>query len=161
MRKSPISILLCWLGFWLAATTWASDTEQILAADEAFQFKADLKNSQAIRLSWEIADGYYLYRQKFEFVSLSPDIAFDEPIFPAGLSKHDKHFGAVEIYRNRLEIELPAHRSGTQPATATLQATFQGCADAGICYMPIQKTISLDFPDRAGSVDSNIMPPNR
>jgi thiol:disulfide interchange protein len=144
MSQLSTSIVLFWLGFCFAATTWAAP-EQLLQPEEAFQFEARLENTEKLLLTWDIADGYYLYRQKFKFVALSPDIKTGDPVFPTGRTKNDQFFGNVEIYHDHVEVELPIQRQDAKPATLRLEVTFQGCADAGLCYMPIQKVISFDF----------------
>lgn len=147
MYKQPILLLLCWLGCWVMTMAWAKDLEPLLQADEAFQLSGELKDAQTVRLSWDIAEGYYLYRQKFAFVSASRDIKLGVPSFPAGQTKQDQHFGNVEIYRDQLEVELPIQRSAANPASLKLEVSFQGCADAGVCYMPVKKSITLDLSD--------------
>ncbi|MDD1622045.1 MAG: protein-disulfide reductase DsbD [Methylococcaceae bacterium] len=161
MRKPWLYLLLCWVLFGVSATTWAIAPEQLLQPDEAFQFNAELKDADNLLLTWNIADGYYLYRQKFKFVSLSPDIKIGEPVLPEGLTKQDKHFGTVKVYRTHLEAELPIRRQLTTPKKLVLEVTFQGCADAGVCYMPIQKVISLDLPEPAITGGSDTFHPNQ
>jgi len=122
--------------------------EQALESEQAFELSAALQDAETVRLSWNIADGYYLYRQKFKFVSLTAGIETGSPVFPVGQLKQDHYFGTVEVYRNDLEVKLPiARQQGAQSKTLTLEVTFQGCADAGICYMPTQKVISFELPD--------------
>lgn len=145
MGKWSISILLFCLAIWFVTTAWAMDSEALLEPDEAFQFTATIKNADKLLLSWDIADGYYLYRQKFKLVSLTPGMTPGEPVFPAGQIKHDKFFGEVQIYRKRIEVELPIQRQDPKLNKLVLEVTYQGCADAGICYMPIQNTITFDL----------------
>jgi thioredoxin:protein disulfide reductase len=162
MRKLSIYLLPCWLlVFGISATAWAMAPEQLLEPDEAFQFSAELKNTDKLLLSWDIADGYYLYRQKFKFVSQSPDIKTGEPVFPAGQVKQDKHFGSVEVFRAHLDVELPIQRQIAKSTRLVLEVTFQGCADAGVCYMPIQKVISIDLPEPAIIGGSEATHPNQ
>jgi len=146
MRKLSISIFLFCLTIWFVTTAWAMDSEELLEPDEAFQFTATIKNADKLLLSWDIADGYYLYRQKFKLVSLTPGMKSGEPVFPAGQIKHDKFFGEVQIYRKHIEVELPIQRQDPKLNKLVLEVTYQGCADAGICYMPIQNTITFDLP---------------
>lgn len=154
MRQLTICILLCWMGLLFSASSWAFDSEQLLQPDEAFEYHVEGKNPERLLLTWDIADGYYLYRQKFKFVSMSPGIKTGEPLFPAGQTKQDKYFGTVEIYRDRLEVELPIERQSEKPATLLLEATFQGCSDAGVCYLPIQKVFSLALPETGATGSS-------
>lgn len=161
MRKLSIYLLLCWLVFGISTTARGIDPEHLLEPDEAFRFSAELKDQDKLLLTWDTADGYYLYRQKFKFVSRSQDIKTGEPVFPAGQNKQDKHFGSVEIYRKHLEVELPMQRQVTKSTRLVLEVNFQGCADAGVCYLPIQKVISFDLPEPAITGSSDAMRPNQ
>ncbi len=149
MAKSSILNFLFCLAFWFAGQAFAVDSEELLPADQAFQFTSKVKNTDRLVLSWDIANGYYLYRHKFEFVSLTPGIKVGEQFFPSGLAKHDKFFGDVEIFRDRLEAEIAVQRQDPKLNKLMLAVTFQGCADAGVCYMPVQQTISFDLSDKS------------
>lgn len=146
MTKLPILLLRCWLAFGFTTSAWAVSTEQLLQPDEAFQLTSDIKDPLTLRLSWRIADGYYLYRQKFKFVSLTPGIESREAAFPKGQNYPDKQFGDVEIYRERLEVELPIRRPSASSTTLMLEVNFQGCANIGVCYLPIQKILAIELP---------------
>lgn len=148
MQRPFVSRLWLFLVFSLAGNPAVLAAEQALESEQAFELSAALQDAETVRLSWNIADGYYLYRQKFKFVSLTAGIKTGDPVFPVGQLKQDHHFGTVELYRNDLEVKLPiARQQGAQSKTLTLEVTFQGCADAGICYMPTQKVISFELPD--------------
>jgi thiol:disulfide interchange protein DsbD len=67
--------------------------------------------------------------------------------FPASLTKHDATFGTVEIFRDHLEAEVFLQRQDTKLNKLMLELNFQGCADAGVCYMPVKETVSLDLSD--------------
>jgi thioredoxin:protein disulfide reductase len=143
-KRSFLLFLYCLL-MWLAGCTYAVDSEDLLLPDEAFEFKAELKHQDMLVLSWAIADGYYLYRHKFKFVSLTPGLEVGEPYFPAGQTKKDDFFGTVQIYRNQIDARLPVLHHQTKIDNLVFAVTFQGCADAGICYMPILKTIRFNL----------------
>lgn len=113
-------------------------------------------------LSWDIADGHYLYRQKFKFAPLTQDVLFMEPAFPPGQSKHNDILGNVEIYRHHIDVELPILRQanvGPKPDTLSLKVTYQGCEDDGVCYMPIQKELALAWPAPAIGDTHKAAPP--
>ncbi len=117
----------------------ATFADEPLPPDEAFQFQ--FQNTDKLRLSWQIADGYYLYQHKFRFTSLTKEVELGEAIFPDAEMKQDENFGEVKIYHHHLEIEVPIKSSNT--SAITLDVTFQGCAEAGICYLPIKKTVTF------------------
>jgi thiol:disulfide interchange protein DsbD len=138
-------MLLCCLVLQSAApAAYAAGDEEILLPDEAFRFSSKMKNADTLELTWEIADGYYLYRHKFKFVSLTPGREVGAANFPAGYTKKDQFFGTVEIYRGQLQVDLPISGFGTGQKGLVVEVTYQGCADAGVCYMPVQKTVSFD-----------------
>lgn len=144
-KLSILKFLFC-LTFWFASLAFAINSVDLLPPDQAFQFTSKVKKADRLVLSWDIANGYYLYRNKFRFASMTPGIKVGEQSFPPSHTKHDEFFGDVEIFRNYLEIEIPLHREDSKPSKLILDVQFQGCADAGVCYPPIQKTISFDLP---------------
>jgi len=149
MGKRLILKLIVCLSFWFAGQAFAVDSADLLPPDQAFQFTSKVQKADRLLLSWDIANGYYLYRHKFKFVSSTPGLKVGEPSFPASHTKHDKFFGDVEIFRDHLEVEVPLQRQDPKLIKLMLEVTFQGCADVGVCYMPIQKTISLDLSDES------------
>ena len=162
MHRLSFLLLLSWLTLRLVIpAAFADDSEDILQPDEAFQFEAQLKDPDVVELTWEIADGYYLYRHKFHFVSLTPGIEIGVPVFPAGEAKQDQFFGAVEIYRNELAVQLPIRRLATGPNELKLEVTYQGCLEGGVCYLPIRKTVTFDLTDTAISGSNSAGSPDR
>ena len=143
--------LLC-LAFWFAGQALAVDSTDLLPPDQAFQFIAKVQKADRLLLSWDIANGYYLYHHKFKVVSLTPGIKVGEQSFPASHIKHDGFFGDVEIYRDHLEAEVLLQRQDPRLNKLTLAVAFQGCADVGVCYMPIKKTVSFDLPAESTNV---------
>jgi thiol:disulfide interchange protein DsbD len=132
----------------LGALLWPGPSiaaeDDLLPPEQAFRVEATATQS-GVRLEWTIADGYYLYRDKFRFRSPDDGFALGAPALPPGTPKDDPFFGRLETYRGRVVVDLPIER----PADArrlTLQATSQGCADIGVCYPPHTRTISLDLP---------------
>lgn len=163
MRKLSIAIILCYLALWFSFPAFAIERDEILDPEEAFQLSAEVKNAKSLILSWNIADGYYLYLHKFKFSSLTPGIETGTAIFPEGLPKHDQFFGDVEIFHGRLNVELPIQRKDQKIRKFNLEVIFQGCAEIGVCYMPITKELIFDLPDddaaaNAGSLDSDYKP---
>ncbi|HEX5340529.1 MAG TPA: protein-disulfide reductase DsbD [Gammaproteobacteria bacterium] len=112
--------------------------------DQVFRFTASAKDANTIEVRWQIADGYYLYRQKFHFASSDPDIQLGAPGFPQGEIKNDNYFGTSEVYKHDVDALIPVTRSG-DTTRFTLTASYQGCALKGFCYPPITKTVSLDM----------------
>jgi len=119
----------------LFLSTMALAEEELLKPDQAYGISAEVAGDK-IKVRWDIADGYYLYRNKFRFKTDHKDIVFESPDLPPGKVKSDPFFGDIEIYRDQVEIALPYHITGSVPSMLELEACSQGCADAGICYPP-------------------------
>ena len=125
--------------------------DELLPVDQAFAFKASVDADGRIHADWKIADGYYLYKDKFHFSSADGGASLGKADFPPAKVKHDEIFGTVETYRNKVNIGIPViHRPGAgNPLSFT--AVYQGCADIGVCYPPQTKTVSLTLPDAPAS----------
>lgn len=139
-------IALFLLMFFAVSQAWALfEEDEPLMPDEAFKLKAYAVTPNMIRAEWVIADGYYLYKHKFNFSTKSPDVTLGEPIYPKGKIKEDEFFGKVESYRKKVVIDIPIQRSEKVILDMTLDTESQGCADIGVCYPPqkVSKTLSL------------------
>ena len=119
---------------------------KFLPADQVFHVGATAAGAGAIRLDWWIRDGYYLYRSRLK-VAAGNGAALGALQLPAGQIKMDPYFGREEIYRNAVSgtVPVPGATVG-QARTLSLQVTYQGCADAGLCYPPITKTLAVALP---------------
>jgi thiol:disulfide interchange protein DsbD len=120
----------------------------LLPPDEAFRFFAEVRDGNSLRVSFQVAEGYYLYREKFGFTLPAADGArLAEYDIPHGEPKHDPEFGSVEVFHQDVSFVLPLERTRTAPMSLELRADFQGCADRGVCYPPMQKTVTLELPE--------------
>jgi len=128
--------------------------DDFLPPDEAFRFDALADGSDRVRLNWEIADGYYLYRARIKVATTSSGAELGATQFPPGQVKNDEYFGRQEIYHHELSAVVPVVRAHGGAGALPLQVTYQGCADAGLCYPPITKTVQLALPDGAGASSS-------
>jgi len=142
-------LFLCFLTVNGWAQTGPAGDEEPLPAEEAFIGVIKSLDADHIQLIWTIADGYYMYREKFKFSSQTQDVTLGEPAFPHGKIKQDEFFGKIETYRHRVEITIPITRQDGvgELAVATVS---QGCADIGVCYQPIKNTLKVALPTAAG-----------
>jgi len=123
------------------------DEPKFLPPDEAFAFSAEVENGNVLRASWEIADGYYLYRDKFNLSLQNSDgIEIGTINMPEGKEKVDESFGKMVVYFHNVDLMLPLKRSKLDPTDITLVAKYQGCAEAGFCYPPIKKNMPMSLP---------------
>jgi thiol:disulfide interchange protein DsbD len=143
MNTSPRS-LFAWLlivlaTFFSIATHAESD---LLEPDVAFQFSAKLVNANRVQVRYRIADGYYMYRDRFRVAGEPLSVKVGKPKFPAGEVKHDEFFGKVETYRDALVFDVPL--ASPIPADGfVLKVISQGCSDIGVCYTPLTQTAKL------------------
>ncbi|MGU3415570.1 protein-disulfide reductase DsbD [Enterobacteriaceae bacterium C34A] len=115
----------------------APGRSNFITADQAFAFDFQ-QNAHDLNLSWQIKDGYYLYRKQ---VSITPAQASVSPLaMPEGEWHEDEFFGKSEIYRHRLTLPVTVKQADKG---ATLTVTYQGCAEAGFCYPPETKVVPL------------------
>lgn len=119
--------------------------------DPAVAFKPSVRalDGQTLEVSYEIAKGYYLYREKFRFVAEGDTATLGEPSLPKGKEKNDDNFGKVEVYYKQAVVRVPVERNASGPLTLNVKVTSQGCADAGVCYPPQTQTLSVTLPDPA------------
>jgi thiol:disulfide interchange protein DsbD len=113
---------------------------ELLPLEQAFRLSAQVIDRASVEVSFDIADGYYLYRDKLAFRAEQAVLGAAD--LPPGKMKKDEIFGDVETYRGRLSVRLPL--TATQGTPVALTVTSQGCADAGICYPPSEQTVTLD-----------------
>jgi thioredoxin:protein disulfide reductase len=118
-----------------------SNADDFLPPDAAFRFDALAEGTDRIRLNWEIADGYYLYRSRIKVKTTSTSAQLGAPQFPPGQVKNDEYFGKQEVYHHELVATVPIARTSAGPLDLPLEVTYQGCADAGLCYPPQTKTL--------------------
>lgn len=145
---------LAFLVLTLTTTSWAGlegdgfDDEEPLMPDEAFVLSTKVIDANTVRAEWKVADKYYLYKNKFKFISETESISTGVIDFPKGKVKEDEFFGKVETYRKHIAVDIPLTRSGSTD-TFKLKITSQGCADMGICYPPQTKTVEFKLPSVA------------
>ncbi len=124
-----------------------------LEVERAFVFSATAPDAQHIVAQWKIADGYFLYRDKFKFeLQNAAGVTLGAAQFPTGSIKQDPNLGATEVYHNEVVITLPLSRADPAPGKISLRVVYQGCAEdpvtreASLCYPPVTKTVSVTLP---------------
>jgi len=123
---------------------WALSQDELMPAEQAFAMSSKIEGSSII-LSWDIADGYYLYRDKFSFKIKNAEASLGTIEYPQGKIKHDPYFGSVEIYRKNATIKIPVSTESIEPFILSIKT--QGCADVGVCYPPIKTELSINPKD--------------
>jgi thiol:disulfide interchange protein DsbD len=126
----------------------ADEQNQFLPPDQAFGLDVSAADAHTLRAHFRVADGYHLYRDKLRFNLVGadgnpiPGVSLGKPKLPAGEIQNDPSFGKMVVYRHPFDVLLPV-TSGAKAVAAVLQVRYQGCAEKGICYPPIDKQIQL------------------
>jgi thiol:disulfide interchange protein DsbD len=128
--------LLTLMTLLLASPAGAEDT--FLDPSEAFKFTAKMVDGHTISVNFQIADGYYMYRERFKFSAVGAKLG--APAIPPGKVHYDETFAKdVETYRKSVTITIPVDVNGP----FTLLAGGQGCSEKGLCYAPQDYKASL------------------
>ena len=142
-----LSVLFAML---FAFTLAHAEEDDYLAPEVAFKFSARMADAKTAEVTYAIADGYYMYRERFHFKAEGATLG--EPQIPAGTVKFDQTFNKnVETYHHSVTIRLPVEANGS----FTLVSTGQGCADKGLCYPPMDSSVSLSTT--AGSASGGLL----
>lgn len=127
-----------------AAAQFPASQPTLLPPDQAFRLSARALDPSTLEVRFDIADGYYLYRDRLAF-HVTP-LSVGRVDLPPGKVKHDAFFGDVETYRGAVVVRLPLARAGQPGERVTLHADSQGCADAGVCYPPNPQQLQVVLP---------------
>lgn len=121
-------------------------TDEFLKPEQAFKLSVQTRDAQTLLADFEVAPGYYLYRERISFKlkegSTSTVVSIE---LPKGEMKNDASFGEMEVYHQSFQAVLKLQHAGSKPSGITLQASFQGCSEKGLCYAPIRKTFDIEL----------------
>ncbi len=124
------------LGLAVLGSLWttAAQADDFLAPEQAFAFSAKAVDAHTVRLHWDIAPGYHLYRERIGVQSDAPAAKWEPLALPAGKDEFDANFNkTVAVYRQALDVDM---RLTQGSAAVPITVNWQGCADAGLCYPP-------------------------
>ncbi|MEK6356195.1 MAG: protein-disulfide reductase DsbD [Burkholderia cenocepacia] len=135
-----LAVLLSFV-FVLGGLSAARAADDFLDPSVAFKFSASESPGQ-VDVRFKIANGYYMYRERFAFAVKSGQATLGEPQYPAGHVKFDQTFQKnVETYRDEVVVHVPVKQAA---GPFELAVTSQGCADEGICYPPAEHVMKVD-----------------
>ncbi len=123
------------------ATEIPKNQPEFLSPEKAFIMSHEIINDKQIKINWEIHPGYYLYMGMFEFKSLDESNKIQKVEMPEGKKKTDEFFGEVDIYYYYVSADV--YMENAISDTIEFKVKYQGCADAGLCYPPTFKKISI------------------
>lgn len=98
-------------------------------------------SGDTLTLSFEIEEGYYLYRDRFSVVPESDTLSVGKPIWPEAMIYKDQFFGDSAIYRTQFSASIPVRSA--KYASDVVNVTFQGCADIGVCFPPVTQAFPV------------------
>jgi thioredoxin:protein disulfide reductase len=119
--------------------------EEYLDVDKAFVLTDDALSVNNLQLNWRIADGYYLYKQRIKVEPAGSTKVIGALVLPKGESHSDEYFGEQEVYRQSVDATFSVPPSDAK--SVDVNVTYQGCADAGLCYPPQTKLVSISLED--------------
>jgi thiol:disulfide interchange protein DsbD len=134
-RIITLILLLCSTSA-IAGLFDAPGRSNFVPADQAFAFDFQ-QNQHDLNLTWQIKDGYYLYRKQIKLTSA--DAAFTDPSLPAGEWHEDEFYGKSEIYRQRLTVPVTL----THAAAGATYRDLSGMRGCRFCYPPETKIVPL------------------
>jgi thiol:disulfide interchange protein DsbD len=120
--------------------------DDFLTVDEAFQLTTVATGPDKVRLEWTVHEGYYLYKSRIKVASNSQQAQLGAPDLPPGKIKNDEYFGKQEVYHDDLMATVPVARNAGGAIELPIDVTYQGCADAGLCYPPTTKNFKVSLP---------------
>jgi thioredoxin:protein disulfide reductase len=123
--------------------------DEYLDPEVAFVLTAEAQSTNNVLLNWRIADGYYLYKQRMKLVPVDAARPVGAVVLPKGESHYDEYFGEQEIYRQSVDASFSVPPGAK---SVDVKVTYQGCADAGLCYPPITKTLTVSLEGAPAAV---------
>jgi thiol:disulfide interchange protein DsbD len=122
-----------------------STTGDLLPVNDAFTMNARFDKANELTVAWQIAPGYYLYRDKLTFAATGR-IDLGAATLPPGVPHTDDNFGNVEVFYDYVEAKVPFARASPDELDVEITAGFQGCKEDSICYPPGEQIMPLLLP---------------
>jgi len=122
-------------------SAWAD--EDFLQPEKAFQFSSKQLSPDKIDVTFRIADGYYMYRDRFKFNAIGATLG--EITIPKGIIKFDETFQKnLETFRGLVTVQVQVVAVDHSQPSFTFITHSQGCSDQGLCYVPMESKQSFD-----------------
>lgn len=128
----------------VAPAAAALELRELLDPQEAFRLSAVALDAKSAQVEFRIAEGYYLYRDRFRFETADGKLIAEAEL-PQGTIKQDPFFGRTEIYRDRVRIRVPLDGADRARGRVRLKIVSQGCSDSGVCYIPQEQWVEVSL----------------
>lgn len=132
----------------VATSATAVAPDELLEPEKAFRITARALDERSAEVEFRIAEGYYMYRNRFALATESGRPLADVEI-PRGEEKEDEFFGKTETFRDLVRIRVPLAPGDLKAGGVNLKVTSQGCADVGVCYTPLEQVVRVSLPGTA------------
>ena len=136
----------------------AAGEPELLEPEKAFRISTQPLDERSVEVRFQIADGYYMYRDRFKFETAAGKLLADVEL-PKGKVKEDPFFGKTETYRREARIRVPVTAGDLARGMVKLKVTSQGCADIGVCYVPLEQLVEVRLPGGSSSTPASVKPP--
>ena len=140
-----IAVITLSLGEMLSPAIAAVAESDLLEPEKAFGISTRPLDERNVEVRFQITDGYYMYRDRFKFETESGRLLADVEL-PKGKVKEDLFFGKTETYRREVRIRVPVTAEDSDRGSVKLKVTSQGCADIGVCYVPLEQFVEARLP---------------
>ncbi len=131
---------------------------EFVPVDEAFKPILIPIDGNTVEVTFEVLEGYYLYKDKISVNSVSDNVQLGKLDLPDGKLKYDEFFGESEVYFDDVFATLPLARATPESMELELEVNFQGCAEGGLCYPPTTRTVSTTLPEATTVTDLAALP---
>jgi thioredoxin:protein disulfide reductase len=132
--------------------------DDFLPPEKAFALTAQTVGLQTLRLQWQIADGYYLYKERINIQTDVLTAKLGAVAMPQGVEKFDSTFNKTMIvYKHQLSVDVPVEKGA---ASVPVTVGYQGCAEKGLCYPPATAEIKVDLKALGATADAVKMQAN-
>jgi len=132
----------------------------LLEPEKAFRISTRALDEHNVEVLFRIADGYYMYRDRFRFETEQGRLLADAE-FPNGRMNEDEFLGRTETYRREVRIRVPVGARDAARGSVRLKVTSQGCADVGVCYVPLVQLVEVPLADVHSNASATKDPPTQ
>lgn len=148
------------LGAWVAHAQTANfdpikapEAKKFLPAAMVFQMTSRASAPNQYTLTWRVAQGYYLYKDQMKIVATDGATVSSVKWTTPTQSKDDPTFGQVQVFHNQAIAVVTVNTSKVTTGQPILNVRYQGCADGGLCYPPINAQVALNVANTPAPVD--------
>lgn len=132
---------------------------KFLPAALAFQVSSKPLSDNEVQFTWIIALGYYLYQAQTQFTASNGARVRAVRWLSTPQSKDDPNFGTVAVFHGQAVARVILDTHSVSGGHTELRARYQGCADGGLCYPPMNTAVALVVkPHEAISPNQTIDP---